>query len=102
MDDLNRGRLVLDITGRDLVSVPNGPHDREWIWTAADGALVAKAGRLTSIGSGRYEFTGTTLDTAGHTGRKGTEADLLATIGTDLGWHLPVQPVMSGGVSLTR
>lgn len=103
MCDLNGGRLVLDNSGRDLVSVPNGPNDRDWLWATTDGALVAQAGALTDLGGGRYRFEGTALDTARHTGREGTEADLLAEIGTDLGWHFPVQPVeMPGGVSLTR
>lgn len=103
MRDINRGRFVLDITGRDLVSVSKGLNDRDWLWATPCGDLVARAGVLADIGGGQYEFTGTTLDTAGHTGRKGTEADLLAEIGTDLGWHFPVEPVvMPGGVSLTR
>lgn len=103
MNDHRWGRLVLDNIGRDLVSVPNGPTDRDWLWAAANGALVAKAGTLEGLGSRQYRFTGTTLDTADHTGLEGTEADLLAEIGTDLGWHFPVLPVeMPGGVSLTR
>lgn len=103
MDDLNRGRLVLDNAGRDLVSLPAEAGDRDWMWAASDGALVAKAGRLTGLGSERYRFEGTMPETARHTGREGTEADLQAEIGTDLGWHLPVLPVeMPGGASLTR
>lgn len=103
MDDLKRGRLVLDNAGRDLVSVPNGATDRNWRWATPGGAMVATAGTLTDIGGGCYRFDGTAPDTRRHTGREGTEADLLAEIGADLGWRLPVQPVnMPGGMSLTR
>lgn len=103
MDDLKRRRLVLDNAGRDLVSVARGPNDREWRWATTDGALVDQVGVLTAIGDEGYEFTGTAFNTEAYTGRRGTEADLLAEIGTDLGWRIPVQPVeMPGGVSLTR
>lgn len=102
MDELGRKRLVLDIAGRDLVSVPNGAKDRDWIWATADGALIAKAGTLTDQGGGGYRFTGTSLETLDHTGREGTEADLLAGIGSDLGWRMPVQPVIPGDEPLAR